>query len=153
MNNTDQNLQTLNIEITLLKPNANMPKYMHEGDAGLDLTSAENISIKPLTHSLIHCGFSIAIPQGYCGLVLPRSGLAAKHGITVLNTPGLIDSGYRGEICVILYNTSTNTTFDVKTGDRIAQLLIMNYPYVNLDAISSLDDTSRGSQGFGSSGI
>jgi dUTP pyrophosphatase len=153
MKKTNQNTLPINIKTKLLSQDANIPKYMHEDDAGLDLTSAEYISIKPQSRALIHCGFSIAIPKGYCGLVLPRSGLAAKHGITVLNSPGLIDSGYRGEVCVILYNTSINTTFDVKPGDRIAQLLIMNYPIVTLDIASDLDNTQRGAHGFGSSGI
>lgn len=129
------------------------PSYAHPGDAGLDLRACTSMQIAPMSHASVPCGFSMAIPQGYGGFVLPRSGLAAKHGITVLNSPGLIDSGYRGEIMVILLNTSTTDAFHIESGDRIAQLVIMRTPEVELSYADELDITIRGECGFGSSGV
>lgn len=130
-----------------------LPSYAHEGDAGLDLRATEALTLEPLERALVSCGFALAIPQGYAGLVIPRSGLAARHGITVVNAPGLIDSGYRGEVKVILMNLDPKEPFEVHVGDRIAQLMIVAAPAVMPVAVESLDDTQRGSGGFGSSGV
>lgn len=143
---------SLDIALRMLDPNAVPPRYAHEGDAGLDLVSVDDTVIEPGCRAMIHCGFAIAIPEGFCGLVIPRSGLAANHGITVLNSPGLIDSGYRGEICVVLLNTDKESPFVIERGMRIAQLVIAQIPQVGLREVSQLDITSRNEGGFGSSG-
>lgn len=130
-----------------------LPSYAHEGDAGLDLRAAEALTLGPLERAVVSCGFAMAIPQGYAGLVIPRSGLAAQRGITVVNAPGLIDSGYRGEVKVVLMNLDLKEPFEIHIGDRIAQLMIVAAPAVMPVAVESLDDTQRGSGGFGSSGV
>ena len=130
-----------------------LPSYAHEGDAGLDLRAAEALTLGPLERAVVSCGFAMAIPQGYAGLVIPRSGLAAQRGITVVNAPGLIDSGYRGEVKVVLMNLDLKEPFEIHVGDRIAQLMIVAAPAVMPVAVESLDDTQRGSGGFGSSGV
>ena len=127
------------------------PVYAKPGDAGADLRSTTAVTIAAGERSLVTTGVSIALPAGYVGLVHPRSGLAAKHGITVLNTPVTIDAGYRGEIMVILYNSS-NTDFEVAVGDRIAQLLIQTVETAKFVAVEKLPETERGETGFGSSG-
>ncbi len=127
------------------------PSYAKAGDAGADLRAAAPVTIFAGTRQLVPTGVSIALPAGYVGLVHPRSGLAAKHGITVLNTPGTIDAGYRGEIVVILYNSSEQD-FKVEVGDRIAQLLIQAVEQAKFIAVSKLPETERGETGFGSSG-
>ena len=129
------------------------PRYAYEGDAGLDLRSAQDVVLEPFQRKAIPCGIALAIPEGHAGFVLPRSGLAAKHGISIVNAPGLIDSGYRGEIKVILINLDPTTPFEIKRGDRIAQLVILEVPPVKLHAVDELDMTSRGAGGFGSSGV
>lgn len=130
-----------------------LPKYAYTGDAGFDLLSAENAEISPGERKVVKCGFCMAIPEGFAGLVMPRSGLAAKHGISIVNAPGLIDSGYRGEICVILLNTDLRETFHISEGDRIAQMMIV--PFANAELVESenLDQTERQNNGFGSSGL
>ena len=128
------------------------PQFAHPGDAGADLAAAEAATIAPGERALVSAGFSMAIPDGFAGLVLPRSGLAIRSGVTVLNAPGLIDAGYRGEVKVVLINHS-DVDFEVAIGDRIAQLVIVavNQPeYVEVD---TLTDTSRGEGGFGSTGV
>lgn len=130
-----------------------LPSYAHEGDAGLDLRAAEALTLGPLERAVVSCGFAMAIPQGYAGLVIPRSGLAAQRGVTVVNAPGLIDSGYRGEVKVVLMNLDLKEPFEIHVGDRIAQLMIVAAPAVMPVAVESLDDTQRGSGGFGSSGV
>jgi dUTP pyrophosphatase len=127
------------------------PVYAKPGDAGADLRSTVAVTLAAGARELVPTGVSIALPQGYVGLVHPRSGLAAKHGITVLNTPGTIDAGYRGEIMVILFNTS-DTDFEVAVGDRIAQLLVQTVELAKFVAVEKLPDTERGETGFGSSG-
>jgi dUTP pyrophosphatase len=127
------------------------PVYAKPGDAGADLRSTSAVTISAGERSLVPTGVSIALPAGYVGLVHPRSGLAAKHGITVLNTPGTIDAGYRGEIMVILYNSS-KTDFEVAVGDRIAQLVIQTVETANFLSVEKLPETERGESGFGSSG-
>ena len=127
------------------------PAYAHPGDAGADLRSAETVEIGAKNWALVKTGVSIALPEGYVALVHPRSGLALKNGITVLNTPGTIDAGYRGEIGVILYNAS-NTPFTVFPGDRIAQLVIQKFESAKFTRVEYLNDTDRGQGGFGSTG-
>ena len=127
------------------------PVYAKPGDAGADLRSTKALTVPAGARVMVPTGVSIALPQGYVGLVHPRSGLAAKHGITVLNTPGTIDAGYRGEILVILFNSS-ETDFEVSVGDRIAQLLIQTVELARFVAVDKLPETERGETGFGSSG-
>lgn len=129
------------------------PSYAHEGDAGIDLRSSIDCVIPPHERMVVSTGVAFAIPNGYAGLVIPRSGLAAKHGISIVNAPGLIDSSYRGEIKVILVNLDTNKPFEIKKGDRIAQIMFVPYAQGHLILCDSLDNTTRGVQGFGSSGI
>ena len=127
------------------------PVYAKPGDAGADLRSTVAVTVPAGARVMVPTGVSIALPQGYVGLVHPRSGLAAKHGITVLNTPGTIDAGYRGEIMVILFNSS-DSDFDVAVGDRIAQLLIQTVELARFVPVDKLPETERGETGFGSSG-
>lgn len=136
-----------------LSDDARIPEYAHEGDAGLDLRSTEALVLKPFARALVSTGIAVAIPDGYAGFVVPRSGLAAKHGISIVNAPGLIDSNYRGEIKVALMNLDASNEFHIEQGDRIAQLVIMGVPPVRLNECERLDDTARGEQGFGSSGV
>ena len=128
-----------------------MPSYSHAGDAGADLRSAESISIPAGQRATVRTGVSIALPSGYVGLVHPRSGLAAKHGVTVLNAPGTIDAGYRGEISITLLNTDSKT-FDIAVGDRIAQLVIQAVEEAHFVSVLRLPGTHRGDGGFGSTG-
>ena len=130
-----------------------IPTYAHAGDAGADLRSAESVTIQPGDRALIGTGVSIAIPQGYAAFVVPRSGLAAKHGITVLNTPGTVDAGYRGEVKVTLLNTDLNKAFTVEPGDRIAQVIIMPVARAEFVPVDSLPQSERGAGGFGSTGV
>lgn len=144
--------ENLKIPIKMLNDNIKIPKHFYSDDAGFDLQSTINTIIEPGKRQIIPCGFSIAIPNSYAGLILPRSGLSIKYGITVINSPGLVDSGYRGEICVALHNTDVENNFKINIGDRIAQLLIIKYPNVLFDDVDNLDETKRLSKGFGSSG-
>jgi len=128
-----------------------LPRFAHPGDAGADLHSAETVTIEPGGYVLVATGLAMAIPEGFAGFVLPRSGLAVRTGVTVLNAPGLIDSGYRGELKVALINHG-NETFEIVQGDRIAQLVIMSISAPVYEAVSTLDETERGSGGFGSTG-
>ncbi len=142
----------LEMPIKRLDESLDLPAYAKPGDAGLDLMSSINAVIAPGRRLVVPCGIAIAIPQGYAGLVIPRSGLAAKKGITIVNAPGLIDSGYRGEVKVILLNTD-DSPFNVHEGDRIAQLVIIQVPEVQLVEVKELETTQRGHEGFGSSGV
>lgn len=129
------------------------PSYAHPGDAGADLRSAEALTIPPGERRTIGTGVAIALPDGYVGLVHPRSGLAAKHGITVLNSPGTVDAAYRGEIRVTLLNTDLTNSFDIAVGDRIAQLVIQTVEKANFIRVDQLPDSLRGEGGFGSTGL
>ena len=129
-----------------------VPTYAHPGDAGADLVAAEAVRLEPGARALIGTGVRIALPDGHVAFVVPRSGLAAKHGITVLNAPGTVDAGYRGEIKVTLLNTDRDAPYDVAVGDRIAQLIVMPVPPVRFVAVEELPDSVRGSGGFGSTG-
>lgn len=144
-------MNTAEISITVTDPEL-VPIYAKWGDAGADLCAAEDITLWPGNNKLVRTGVSIALPEHLVGLVHPRSGLALKHGITVLNTPGTIDSGYRGEIGVILRNNG-NHTFEVKRGDRIAQLVIQEYVRGTFVVVDALSETDRGDGGFGSTGV
>ena len=143
----------MDVRMKMLRPDMEVPAYAHAGDAGLDLRSAVEVLIEPMARTIMPCGFAIAIPEGYGGLVLPRSGLATKHGITVPNSPGLIDSGYRGEMMVSLVNLDATEPFLVEAGMRIAQLVIGETPAIRLVLADELDSTDRGCGGFGSSGM
>jgi dUTP pyrophosphatase len=128
------------------------PAYVRRGDAGLDLFSAVDLMLGPGQRALVPTGVAVAIPEGYAGFVQPRSGLALRHGVTVLNSPGLIDSGYRGEIGVVLVNLDHETVFSLSRGDRIAQLVIQQIERVSVREVDRLPESERGSGGFGSTG-
>lgn len=131
---------------------AQVPAYAHSGDAGADLVSTEALRLEPGQRALVGTGVRIALPDGYVAFVVPRSGLAARHGITIVNSPGTVDAGYRGEIKVSLLNTDASQAYDVAVGDRIAQLIIMPVPRVRFVAVDELPDSARGEGGFGSTG-
>ncbi|EWS82874.1 dUTP diphosphatase [Brachybacterium phenoliresistens] len=135
-----------------LAPGAALPHRAHDHDAGYDLVSNESLTIPAGGRALVGTGVSVALPEGTVGLVCPRSGLAVKHGITVLNGPGIVDAGYRGEIRVALHNTDAVADFAIEPGDRIAQLVVIAHAAPELHVVESLDETERSSSGFGSSG-
>ncbi len=135
-----------------LDPRAVLPTRAHDGDAGLDLHTLDGFELAPGERAQIRTGVAIALSPGTAGLVLPRSGLAARHGIALVNAPGLIDEGYRGELQVLLLNTDRSETFRAQAGDRIAQLVVVDVETPEIVEADELDDTSRGSGGFGSSG-
>lgn len=145
--------QDVIIPAHLLEKQHQLPSYEHEGDAGLDLRATEAHVLKPFERATVSCGFSMAIPDGYAGLVIPRSGLASRHGISVVNGPGLIDSGYRGEVKVVLVNLDPQEPFSIEPGDRIAQLVIIAVPQVSFTLCDNLPGSRRGEAGFGSSGV
>ena len=128
-----------------------LPARAYAGDAGLDLAACERVTIAPGERATVGTGLAVAIPDGYAGFVLPRSGLAARHGIGKVNSPGLIDSGYRGEVRVVLLNTDRSDAFEVEPGMRIAQLVILQLPAVELELVDELPAGDRGERGFGSS--
>jgi dUTP pyrophosphatase len=141
----------MQLPITRLRPEAVVPERAYAGDAGLDLSSCERVELAPGERALVPTGLAVAIPDGHAGFVQPRSGLAAKHGITIVNTPGLIDSGYRGELQVALLNTDARETFVVEEGMRIAQLVVLALPELELVEVDELPNSERGVRGFGSS--
>ncbi|WP_060823609.1 dUTP diphosphatase [Rothia mucilaginosa] len=143
----------VNVHIKLLDPELPAPAYAKPGDAGADLRSRVDFELEPGERALVPTGVAIALPEGYVGLVHPRSGLATKNGITIVNAPGTVDSGYRGELMVTLLNTDKTKSFHVQRGDRIAQLIIQKYEHATFTVVDELDQTERGSSGFGSSGI
>ncbi len=142
----------MELRVAKLVPEAVLPSRAHEGDAGLDLYACESAHMGPGERWSVGTGVAVEIPEGHAGLVLPRSGLAKKHGIALVNAPGLIDSGYRGEIRVLLLNTDPAETFRVEPGDRIAQLVISPIALAEPVQVESLAESSRGDGGFGSSG-
>ena len=139
--------------IKRLDPTVELPTYAYEGDAGLDLRSNEDVVLAPLERRLVSTGLAIAIPEGYAGFVQPRSGLALREGLSMANTPGLIDSHYRGELKVCAVNLDSTQPIHIEKGERIAQLVIQKVPVVTLVEVDELDTTDRGASGFGSSGI
>jgi len=138
--------------VEVLLQGAEAPQYAHAGDAGADLLSADDVVIAPGERVLVGTGVSIALPDGFVAFVVPRSGLAAKHGITIVNTPGTVDAGYRGEIRVILLNTDRSEPYTVQAGDRIAQLVVMPVARARFIPVERLPGTERGEGGFGSTG-
>jgi dUTP pyrophosphatase len=141
----------IELSIRRLRPDAVVPGRAYSGDAGLDLSSCERVELAPGERALVPTGLAVAIPEGYAGFVQPRSGLATKHGISIVNTPGLVDSGYRGELLVNLVNTDGRDAFVVEPGMRIAQLVILPVPEVELVEVDELPESERGVRGFGSS--
>jgi dUTP pyrophosphatase len=135
-----------------LRPDARLPEAAHRGDAGLDLRAVEPAKVAPGERAMIHTGLAVAIPEGYAGLVLPRSGLASKQGLTLANAPGLIDAGYRGEVIVAVVNLDREQAVTIEAGDRIAQLVVVALPQVSPRFVQELPDSTRGEGGFGSSG-
>lgn len=142
----------IELAVTRLRPDATLPCRAHEGDAGLDLATCERVELGPGQRALVSTGVAIALPDGYAGFVQPRSGLAARHGVTIVNAPGLIDSGYRGELRVVLLNTDREHTFVAEPGDRIAQLVVLAVPGVAVVEVAELPSSARGTGGFGSTG-
>lgn len=142
----------IELPIQRLREDAVLPGRAYHGDAGLDLASCERVELAPGERAVVGTGLAVAIPDGYAGFVQPRSGLADRHGITVVNSPGLIDSGYRGELKVILLNTDDTHAFVVEPGMRIAQLVVLEIPGVELEEVDELPVTERGVRGHGSSG-
>jgi dUTP diphosphatase len=145
-------VRPVELSVVKLKPEATLPRRAHEGDAGLDLYACEAAHIGPGERWSVGTGVAVEIPEGHAGFVLPRSGLAKKHGIALVNAPGLIDSGYRGELRVLLLNTDPAETFRVEPGDRIAQLVIAPVALVEPVEAEALTESTRGAGGFGSSG-
>jgi dUTP pyrophosphatase len=141
----------IELPIQRLRPDAVVPGRAYSGDAGLDLSSCERVELAPGERALVPTGLAVAIPEGYAGFVQPRSGLAAKHGVSIVNTPGLVDSGYRGELLVNLVNTDKSESFVVEPGMRIAQLVILPIPELELIEVDELPESERGVRGFGSS--
>lgn len=144
---------TMTIPLQQLDKNLPLPENAYAGDGAVDLRSSADLSLKPFERALVPTGIAIELPTGFAALVVPRSGLAIKHGITVVNAPGLIDSNYRGEIGVILANTDPRETFEIKRGDRIAQLMIISVEQPEFKVVDVLSATDRGDGGFGSSGV
>ena len=142
---------TVRLEIKKVRDSAVVPSRAHAGDAGMDLAACERVELAPGARALVPTGLAVAIPDGYAGYVQPRSGLAAKHGISIVNTPGLVDSGYRGELLVNLVNHDPVDPFVVEPGMRIAQLVIVRVPEVELVEVDELPESERGVRGFGSS--
>jgi dUTP pyrophosphatase len=141
----------IELPIQRLRADAVVPSRAYAGDAGLDLAACERVELGAGERATVGTGLAVAIPEGYAGFVQPRSGLAAKHGITIVNTPGLVDSGYRGELKVILMNTDAHEPFVVEAGMRIAQLVVLQVPAVDPIEVDELPESERGVRGFGSS--
>jgi dUTP pyrophosphatase len=142
----------LDVPVRRLDPDLPLPAYAHPGDAGADLVSAEDVELAPGERRLVHTGVAVALPDGHVGLVHPRSGLAARLGVTVLNAPGTVDAGYRGEILVNLVNHDRVITAKISRGDRIAQLVVQRVERAHFHGVDHLPDTVRGAGGHGSTG-
>ena len=140
------------LPVRRLRPEAVLPTRAYEADAGLDLAACERCEVGPGERAIVPTGLAVAIPDGYAGFVQPRSGLAARHGISVVNSPGLVDAGYRGEVLVILLNTDARDTFVVEPGMRVAQLVVVPVPQVDVAEVEELPGSERGARGHGSSG-
>jgi dUTP pyrophosphatase len=143
----------IELQLKRLRPDAVVPARAYDGDAGLDLAACERVELGPGERALVGTGLAVAIPDGYAGFVQPRSGLASRHGISIVNTPGLVDSGYRGELKVALLNTDAAEPFVVEPGMRIAQLVVLPVPQVDVIEVEELPDSERGARGFGSSRV
>ena len=142
----------MRVEVQRLDRQLPLPAYARDGDAGLDLYAAETLTLEPGGRAAVRTGIAVAIPRGCAGFVVPRSGLALRHGLSLVNTPGLIDSGYRGEIRVVLSNHDRAASVTISRGERIAQLVIQRVEAAELIEVDTLSETSRGSGGFGSTG-
>jgi dUTP diphosphatase len=142
----------MTLRVARLDARARLPTRAHPGDAGLDLYAVDAVVLAPGARASIATGIAVEIPPGHAGLVLPRSGLAARHGISVVNAPGLIDADYRGEVRVLLLNTDREQAFELAAGDRIAQLVVIAVAISDVEEVPALTDTARGAGGFGSSG-
>lgn len=143
----------IEVPVHRLRADAELPSQAYAGDAGFDLTACERHELGPGERAIVPTGLAVAIPEGHGGFVLPRSGLAARNGITIVNAPGLIDSGYRGEVQVVLLNTDQDEPFVIEPGMRIAQLVVLPVPRVELVELEELPDSERGVRGFGSSRV
>ena len=141
----------IEVAIRRVRPDAVIPSQGYDGDAGLDLSACEGVTLAPGERAVVSTGLAVEIPDGYAGFVQPRSGLASRHGIGIVNSPGLVDSGYRGEIHVVLLNTDRSEPFTVEPGMRIAQLVVLPVPAVRLVEVDELQTSERGARGFGSS--
>jgi dUTP pyrophosphatase len=143
----------IELPIRRLRDDAVLPSQAYAGDAGLDLAACERVELGPGERATVGTGLAVAIPEGYAGFVQPRSGLASRHGITIVNTPGLVDSGYRGELRVVLLNTDARETFVVEPGMRIAQLVVLAVPGLEAIEVAELPESERGVRGFGSTAV
>jgi dUTP pyrophosphatase len=141
----------IELPVVRLREEATLPGRAYAGDAGLDLATCDRLELGPGERAVVPTGLAVAIPEGFAGFVQPRSGLAARHGIAVVNSPGLIDPGYRGELRVVLLNTDRERTFVAEPGERIAQLVVLSVPELELVEVDELPGTERGVRGFGSS--
>jgi dUTP pyrophosphatase len=153
--NHDQDEPTgrpLRVPVQRLDPDLPLPSYAHPGDAGADVVTAVDVRLAPGERCLVPTGIALAVPDGYVALVHPRSGLAARHGLSIVNTPGTVDSGYRGEIKVLLVNHDPLEPITLHRGDRIAQLVVQRFAHADFHEVSSLPDSSRGVGGYGSTG-
>lgn len=143
---------TLQVQLKMLDPELEAPSYAHPGDAGADLRAREDVVLLPGERKLVPTGVAIALPDGFVALIHPRSGLATKHGLTIVNAPGTVDAGYRGEISVTLLNTDSSQPIELRRGDRIAQMVIQRVEYAQFIPVSELSGSVRGTGGFGSTG-
>lgn len=142
----------IDLHVTKLREDAILPTQAYAGDAGLDLAACESVTLEPGERATVGTGLAIAVPEGYAGFVQPRSGLASRHGITIVNAPGLIDAGYRGELRIVLLNTDGAQAFTIEAGMRVAQLVVLPVPEVELVEVAELPESAeRGARGFGSS--
>ncbi len=145
--------ERVRVRVRRLDPSVELPAYAYEGDAGLDLRANEDVTLRPHERRLVSTGLAVAIPEGWAGFVQPRSGMALRLGLSMANTPGLVDSHYRGELKVVAVNLDDESDISIERGERIAQLVIQRVPVVELVEVDELDETDRGSGGFGSSGV
>ncbi|NUP59990.1 MAG: dUTP diphosphatase [Pseudarthrobacter sp.] len=143
---------TLQVQLKMLDPELEAPSYAHPGDAGADLRAREDVVLLPGERKLVPTGVAIALPEGFVALIHPRSGLATKHGLTIVNAPGTVDAGYRGEISVTLLNTDSSQPIELRRGDRIAQMVIQRVEHAQFIPVSELSGSVRGTGGFGSTG-
>jgi len=142
----------LEVRVTRLDPEVPLPSYAHPGDAGADLVTTVDVHLEPGERRLVPTGIALALPEGYVGLVHPRSGLAARFGLSIVNAPGTVDAGYRGEVTVLLVNTDATTPVDLRRGDRIAQLVVQRVERARFVAVDRLPGSARGAGGYGSTG-
>jgi len=142
----------LEVRVTRLDPEVPLPSYAHPGDAGADLVTTVDVHLEPGERRLVPTGIALALPEGYVGLVHPRSGLAARFGLSIVNAPGTVDAGYRGEVTVLLVNTDATTPVDLRRGDRIAQLVVQRVERARFVAVDRLPGSVRGAGGYGSTG-